>query len=783
LFWVAIILGLSVWVIACLDGGSVVRTDLMDLLPADDRDPAISAVVSDIQKQFERRLVVLVGAPDRAGAEQTANRVFRSLEATDRFGTLSLRHDEDSLQAMVGFYLPMRYQMLSRTAAVQLAAGDWAAFRRSVFARYFSPTGQWNSDLVRVDPMLLLAGALEDRMATARGRLQLVNGYLSVEESDTVFILIEGSLNGSPFSIDLQSALLPVFDGIRESLSDTTPGATLLVAGVLPHAIAETARARAEVSIVGTGSVIGILALFLLTFRSPKPLLLSLASIVVGIIGGFAACLLGFGGMHLITLVFGASLIGISVDYSLHFFCERFRQEQDWSSALALRRILPGITLGLVTSVIGLMALFIAPFPGMREMAVFSSVGLIFAYANVVILYPTLAARIAPPRSGRPLLWAGAYASLWQGRYRSPVLMLLAVMCGAAVIGLFRLEANDDIRMLQSPDGQVQADELNVRRIIGHDVASQFFLVAGRDDAELLMREEALTNRLRALEAEGAITGHVAISDVFPSPERQLRDRGLVAQLLGTREGEDTLREIATAIGLPEKVIEAYREEFGRLSATPAVPLGDWIASSGSGPFRQLYRGDVDGNVYTVVGLSGVSDVVALADIATALPFARFIDPPATISSLFETYRQRTGWLVLVAYALILLVLALRYGAAGAIAVMIPPVVAALLALGTVGLLGEAFTLFNILALLLVLGVGVDYGLFSREKGSCDRPTQLAIAMSCLTTILAFGLLSFSTTTAIHAFGLTVFVGTMAAWLLSPISNAWRRNERNRESV
>jgi predicted exporter len=81
---------------------------------------------------------------------------------------------------------------------------------------------------------------------------------------------------------------------------------------------------------------------------------------------------------------------------------------------------------------------------------------------------------------------------------------------------------------------------------------------------------------------------------------------------------------------------------------------------------------------------------------------------------------------------------------------MVPPLCGAIASLGLLGLLGQPISLFNIMALFLVLGIGVDYGLFFRETGLQNDSTMLAIALSSLTTILGFGLLAFSATAAIR---------------------------------
>jgi predicted exporter len=767
----------AIWLAVRLADGPSIRTDLMALLPVNQLEPTVSNVVSDFQKRFERRVVLLVSAPDAAAAEQAATYVYDAVLSSGRFDSLQLRRDEDTLRDAASFYVPLRYELLSRRARERLAAGEWDAFERDVLARYYGPVGVLGSDLVRVDPMFVLLDALGDRLDIARGNLQVVNGYLTVADEDGVHILIDGVLAGSPFAFDLQNDIAPVLKRLRAELPTLIPDATLFVGGVLPHAIAGTERAQSEVSLVGTGSLIGIIALFLIVFRRTKPLLLSLFSIGVGVACGYAACLIGFGGIHLITMVFGASLIGISVDYSLHFFCERFGPEEPWSADRAVKDILPGITIGLITSIIGFLGLSIGPFPGMREMAVFSSVGLACAYANVVLLYPLIAVRIPRPPSDTVLRIAMGYSDIWRKRPS----LLFGVLAAALIVGaggMFLLQTSDDIRLMQPQNDQIRADEAALSRIIGRDIASQFLLISADNDEDLLRAEESAIEQLYALEADGKLGGHLALSDMFPSQARRQQDRQLIGALIDGRDS--VLNEVAGTVGLPADVVQSYVDEFARTAKAPSLTLGGWLADPASEPFRDLYVGRIGDSVYSVVSLSGIEDLSALGASIGSLPPVRLIDTPGMISALFGSYRDTAGWMILASYGLVLVVLALRYGVIGAILTILPPAAGSVATLGLLGLLGEDLTLFTILPLLVVLGVGIDYAIFSREKGQSSAPTQLAIGLSLLTNVLGYGLLGFSTTKAIHDFGLTVFIGTSMAWLLAPIASMWRDAPKGR---
>ena len=92
--------------------------------------------------------------------------------------------------------------------------------------------------------------------------------------------------------------------------------------------------------------------------------------------------------------------------------------------------------------------------------------------------------------------------------------------------------------------------------------------------------------------------------------------------------------------------------------------------------------------------------------------------------------------------------------------------VAALLALG------ERLSLFHLVSLLLVLGIGVDYGLFfSRPGADADlrRRALHALMVCCASALIVFAMLSTSALPALRAIGLTVSLGAAASFVAALI--------------
>jgi predicted exporter len=343
----------------------------------------------------------------------------------------------------------------------------------------------------------------------------------------------------------------------------------------------------------------------------------------------------------------------------------------------------------------------------------------------------------------------------------------LALIIPLAAIGCLQLAPLDDFRLLQTPDPDVQAEDQFVRRLLEQDYASQFFLVRGDDAQSILEREEDLIASLRPLLDRGDLGSYTALSRFVPSPARQRENHRLISQLAA---GENAvLASLVAAIGLPEETRERYVRVLRESVAQPPLTLSAWLAQPASAPFRDLWV-ETENGVFSVVALSGVQSVGALRQIAETHSGVTLIDRVGDLSGTFTAYRSKTLWLTAASYLAVSLVLCVRYGLLGALSVIAVPLAAAAIAFGTLGFLSEPVSLFNVMALLLILGIGVDYAIFFREAGAAHPTTILAVTLSALTTILAFGLLAASSTLAVHAFGITLLIGIAAAVLLAPLA-------------
>jgi predicted exporter len=90
--------------------------------------------------------------------------------------------------------------------------------------------------------------------------------------------------------------------------------------------------------------------------------------------------------------------------------------------------------------------------------------------------------------------------------------------------------------------------------------------------------------------------------------------------------------------------------------------------------------------------------------------------------------------------------------------------------LGLLAWLGIAGNVLHVVGLVLVLGLGVDYGVYLVEarEGSIGLSIR-GILLGAATTCISFGALAFSGNAAIHTLGLTSAIGIVFTTATCPL--------------
>ena len=733
--------------------GAPLSANLMELVPGTSPDPLELRAEQRMQEPLNREMLVLVGHSDRQQAIALAKQLGEQWQASGLFEKVQWNLQAD-LPALRTQLLQGRLAMLPAADRAQLIQDPQAFIQQRVQSLFDPFTGF--SLVPSQDDWLGLTGRIQNGMPQ-HGSVQpdIGSGALIADADGKSWVLLRARTQGNAFDMQLPLHVADLLSAARQQAAQVN--GQLLAASGLLYAADGQRQASREITWVGGGATVGILLLLLLAFRRWR-VLLAFVPVLVGMLFGAVTCVAFFGHMHVMTLVLGSSLIGVAVDYPLHYLSKSWSLKP-WRSWPALRLTLPGLSLSLATSCIGYLALAWTPFPALTQIAVFSAAGLIGAYLTAVCLLPALLNNVEL----RPAQWPLDLAERLLGwrdvllqRIGTPILLgLLLVFCAA---GLWQLTTKNDIRQWVSAPPALTDEATTIARITGFQPTSQFFLVRGKDQQQLLERQAALAQRLDQLVGLEELKGYLSLNQLVASAAEQNALRNALGQL------ERQWQPLAE-VGVP---ITALQAELTQLQALPQQDIAAVLAGPLGEPWRTLWLGETEDGVAGLVSLQGLNDAVLLRLQAQDLPGVQLVDRLGQLNSVFAATQISAAELKLLSCVLIVLLLVVPFGFGGALRIVALPLLAALCSLASLGWLGQPLTLFSLFGLLLVTAISVDYAILMREQIGGAAVSLLGTLLAAVTTWLSFGLLAVSGTPAISNFGLSVSLGLAFSFMLAP---------------
>ncbi|MCB9726977.1 MAG: hypothetical protein H6744_06095 [Deltaproteobacteria bacterium] len=761
-----------------------VVTDITRFLPTGE-DPALSALSREIAaSELSRTMVLTLEVPAGVDAADRAVAAGRALEEALRADPRVSEHlafleggpPEGVDRAMWELYHPRRLAFLAtdaERARARLTDEGLRASARDLKRRLALPMSTLISRVAPGDPLLSLP-ALFDRLESARGgQVALHEGRFVTEDRRHAVLFL--ATREPAFDGAVQAPLLSALDdAMAEVQRRLGPGLRLERSGVNRFAVQAERSIKADIARVSIFSMVGLVLFFLVLFRSLRLAALASLPIGVGMLSALAVCLLVFGSIHGLTLAFGASLIGVCIDYTVHFYCHHTLAPSPGGPPATLARLWPGLRLGAVTTIAGFIGLAWSAFPGLREVAVFASVGIASALLATRWLVPPLCAPIQAPTAAASRLAAALARAFDTLRARRRLLWLLPLGAVAlTAVAAPQVRWDDDMASLNALDPVLLAEDEAVRARVAPFEQQRFVIAWGADDEAALQANDRAAEALATAQSRGALGAFRSVAAMLPSAARQAE---VDAAVRSAPELWPRLSEALVAEGFRPEPFAPFRE---LLAAPSPAPL-TWadLAASPLAPLVRSFRVTLDGRVAWLSFLQDVRDPTALAAALEGLPGVLFLDQEKLFRGTTRAVRVRTTEVLLLGLVFILLLVAARYRTPRrTLAAVLPALMAAAVTVAALALLDKPLNLVALTSLLMVVSMGVDYGVFMAEAQS-HHPSELpatlmSLLVACLSTVFGFGLLALSDHPALETIGLVAGVGVTASFVLAPATLAW----------
>lgn len=605
---------------------------------------------------------------------------------------------------------------------------------------------------------LLAQWAGERRIHTERGV------YLSADGERSLMLLYP---HASSSDLDKQQQVVDTMQQQFRGLAQ--PGMSLLLTGPAAIAVETRERIRSEAQMLSAVASLVAMVFLFMAFRSWRAVLWGIAPLASGVLAGMLATTLAFTEVHGITLAFGVTLLGIAVDYPMHVFSHL--AGGGGTTLERVRRIWPTLRLGAVTTVIGFSALGFAGYGGLSQLSVFSVAGLAAAAACTRWIIPALL-----PADTTLTPWLGwAQARLQPLARVAPRLHpLVGLLTVAALFVLWQAGSQrwqSDPAALTPLSKEARARDELLRADMHAPFANELLLVTGPNREAVMRHAEALTSTLQRLRQTGLLADYELISQFLPSRHTQLQRQSWIPE---KAELESRLRNAVRGLPFRPGLFQPFVDQADKARSVRPLTPDDFTGLLGERFNTLLFP--LEDKWVAPVAIHGLASIQPLASVLgqRGAIEVRHVRVKQETIAMVSAYRDRGLQVFAVGALCIALVLwlGLREPARTA-RVLVTPVTVVLLTAASMWLLTPGgLNLFHLVALLLVMGLGIDYALFFNRLG--EQPgewtsTFPALWKSWLTTVLVFGSLALSSAPVLTALGLTVSIGVSLCFVVGAI--------------
>ena len=756
--------------------GIRIDTDINRFILAGTADPQLRVAEALQRGAGGRTVLIALHAADTEAAARASRTLAAALRAS---GDFAGAHNGDASQVLADaeFLVAHRYQLSDGVTPATFSEESLRAALQRAAAMLQDSRAWLVEQLLPRDLTLETLHVVEQWQGSAR--LPLRHGVWFTPDGRALLLAVTRAAGDDAEGQDAAAAAIRA---AAAPLQAADASLTMQYSGLGMLAAEARAATRTRVERLGVASAALVTLILWLGYRRLLPVVYSLIPVALGLSAGLLATFALFGDVNLLAIAFACILIDEGSDYPSYLLTQSRTGETVGSEAV---RIWPTLRLAVLTSAAAFAVLVFAQFRGLQQLAVLCGIGLLVAGGAARWLVPELLGRQrrvtwSPPRLpsvARLLPAQPAVAQPARGvRWLLPAAGVVAAVAVLAALPLW----NDDVSAINPLPPPRIAQDRELRAAAGLAADGTTLAFSAPDAESVLQAQEAWLPALRALREQGQLTRYDLAARYLPSRQAQ-------AARLAAIPAADVLREhLQRAAQSTAFDADAFAPFVAEASGAAAPLAPDDLPE---GALRQRLGGlllAVDGRWTGLVTIEGTASRDAVLTSARQAIGDRGVEvalfePRQRLIDVLRAVRERLLALLVLCVAAVWGVIAAHHRSAPlALRIMLPVAIALLLTAALSRLVLGPLTVFNVVALMLVLGVLTNYSLFvhtppphdvaAAASGGVDRSyTVFSLLIASGTTIAVFGALAASGIGVVESVGRTVVIGIIAglAWIVA----------------
>jgi len=641
----------------------------------------------------------------------------------------------------------------------------------SNYSTLISPVGLATKKMIASDPLHFnLMGLKKIQSFNINEGFELYNQYfLSADKRHLLMLITPSATNKTTSNQKLFERVDTFINSIQK------PGLEKVEAVYFGNpvvALGNATRIKKDIMITVTLAVIALLVVITLVFRRKRTFFIIFLPVVFGALLSLAIISLLKGQMSAISLGIGSVLLGISVDYALHIY-SHFRQNRSKENLFS--DLVTPILLSSVTTMSAFFTLLFVNSAALNDLGLFAGISVMGAALFSLIVLPHLM-----PKSGENekipygLIDRLAAFDLSRKRGLGWVIFLLTL------VFLFTMQHvgfDSDMMKNNYMSSKVKAAEKQMERVSSISKKTIYLVTSGKDEKQALEANQKLYNQLEKLKKEGLIQQATIVNSLLPSPKAQ--EMALEKWQMFWQQHSDSVRF-------------RLQDEGAKLGFKPSAfhQFLDWtnqpfhtVNADSLGVLNTLFldnyfiRKDTITAIINILKVNGdAASIQKVYDAFDGNPDVWVIDKRKITSDFVTILKDNFNKLVLISITLVFIILLLAYGRIElTLITMIPMVLSWVWTVGLMGIFGIEFSIFNVIILTFIFGLGIDYSIFimrgllqEYKYGNHDLSAyKISVILSGITTLLGIGVLIFAQHPALKSIALMSIIGILSVILIT----------------
>jgi uncharacterized protein len=601
---------------------------------------------------------------------------------------------------------------------------------------------------------------------------ELDNGYIFTPNKKHLLFFVIPAVK--PSETAKNNELLTALDSaISKTISSSGNKIFAEYFGSAAVAAGNAERIKKDVTLTVSITIVALFLFISFFFKRIETFFLIFLPVLFG--GAFSLAILYLMKGHVSAIALGAGsiILGIAIDYSIHFYTH-FKHTN--SSEITIKDLGFPLTMGSFTTIGAFLSLLFVKSEALQDFGMFAAFALIGAALFTLILFPHfLRKKKDVVEEHKKLNWLEKFAA-YKFENNKFLIIFILVLSAISLFTAQKVGFESDMMKMNYVTPKLAKAEKNLNSISNVSLRSIYVVSSGNTLDEALENNEKILPLLDKLQKENTLRKYSTISTIILSKEEQEK-RINRWNNYWTKDKKEQLRSELIRKSAAYKFKENAFDQFYVLLDKNYSPITVDAFSGLKASMLDNYitEKEKESTVVTIIKTTAENEDKVYNAFTEDKNLTLF-DKKFLTNRFVEIIRNNFNLILTISSMLVLIVLIISYGRFElALITYIPMALSWLIILGIMGMFDIRFNIINIIISTFIFGLGDDYSIFITDALMNEYKTgqknldsyKTGILLSALTTLIGIGVLIFAQHPSLKSIGIITIIGMFSVLLVS----------------